>query len=81
MEGYAEGFRSVLKPVLSPYMQNIRPLKIAYTVNVPVFLNAKKCCDDVNYKFWGVHLRICILAILHVFSIYLYCDIIRFLSG
>ena len=35
MEGYAEGFRSVLKPVLSPtYMQNIRPLKIAYTVNL-----------------------------------------------
>ena len=29
--------------------------KIADTVNVPVFLNAKNCCDDVSIKFWGFH--------------------------
>jgi hypothetical protein len=33
MEGYAEGFRSVLKPVLSPtYLQNRHPKKNAYTL-------------------------------------------------
>ena len=48
-------------------MQNIRPLKIADTVNVPVFLNAKKGCDDVNFKFWGFHLLICSLGKFAIF--------------